>query len=58
MKALAGRPQDDQDIQGMVIVQGESLDWDYCLQVANELGEAIGQDLAERIGKFRDDKVS
>jgi len=54
MKVLAGRPQDEQDLQGLVVVQGETLDWDYCLQMAANLGEAIGQDLASRVRTLRE----
>jgi hypothetical protein len=53
MKVLAGRPQDDQDIQGLVIAQGKHLDWNYCLQLAAELGEALGQDLVARISAWQ-----
>jgi hypothetical protein len=53
MKVLAGRPQDAQDVQGLVIAQGDSLDWDYCLRVASDLGEAIGHDLAARVSELR-----
>jgi hypothetical protein len=49
MKLLAGRPKDDQDIQGLVIAQGKELDWDYCLQLAVNLGEAVGEDLETRL---------
>jgi hypothetical protein len=53
MKILAGRPQDDQDLCGLVIAQGDKLDWEYCIRVADELGEAIGQDLAGQVRKLR-----
>lgn len=53
MKVLAGRPQDDQDVRGLVIAQGDRLDWEYCLRVGGELGEAIGQDLVGRIRILR-----
>jgi hypothetical protein len=53
MKVLAGRPQDEQDLQGLVIAQGEFLDWDYCLRVAADLGEAIDQPLVSRIQSLR-----
>lgn len=53
MKALAGRPRDDQDLQGMVIAQGAYLDWDYCESTAADLGEALGIDLAARIRALR-----
>lgn len=53
MKALAGRPQDDQDLRGMLIAQSQRMDWKYCLQTATQLGEAVGQDLASKIRRFR-----
>ena len=53
MKVLAGRPQDDQDVQGLVIAQGKHLDWNYCLHLAAELGEALGQDLVARISAWQ-----
>jgi hypothetical protein len=53
MKVLAGRPQDDQDVRGLVIAQGERLDWEYCLHLAAELSEALGQDLVGRISTLR-----
>lgn len=53
MKALAGRPRDDQDLRGLVIAQGEHLDWAYCERVAAELGEALGINLAGRIRALR-----
>ena len=53
MKVLAGRPQDEQDIDGLIVAQGERLDWEYCLSLAEQLGEAIGQDLALRIKRLR-----
>jgi hypothetical protein len=49
MKTLAGRPRDDQDVQGILAARGNQLDWEYCLSVAGELGEAVGQDLATRV---------
>jgi hypothetical protein len=54
MKILAGRPQDDQDVRGLITAQGEQLDWDYCLRVAGALGEALDQDLVGRVSKLRD----
>jgi predicted nucleotidyltransferase len=49
MKVMAGRPQDDQDVRGLVLAHGDRLDWDYCRKVAAELGEALGQDLVGRV---------
>ncbi len=53
MKTLAGRPQDDQDIAGLLVAQRDHLDWDYCEQTAKELGEALAQDLLTRIRMLR-----
>jgi predicted nucleotidyltransferase len=54
MKTLAGRPRDDQDVQGIMVVHAADLDWDYCLRVAAELGEALDQNLVGRIRQLRD----
>jgi predicted nucleotidyltransferase len=48
MKVLAGRPQDEQDLAGIVARQ-PNLDWEYCVDLGAQLGEAIGQDLVGRI---------
>jgi predicted nucleotidyltransferase len=53
MKALAGRPQDEQDLQGLAIARGQQMDWNYCLNTASELGTALDQDLAGRIRALR-----
>jgi hypothetical protein len=53
MKVLAGRPQDEQDLRALVVAQGEHLDWDYCLRLAAELGEAIDQPLVSQIESLR-----
>lgn len=53
MKVLAGRPQDEQELRGLVIAQGDRLDWDYCLKLAVDLGEALGHDLVGRICALR-----
>lgn len=54
MKLLAGRPQDDQDVKGIVHAVGTSLDWDYCLRVAQQLEQAVGIDMVESIRRLRD----
>jgi hypothetical protein len=58
LKVLAGRPQDQEDIQGIVIAQGDRLDWDYCLNTASRLEEAIGQDLVATIRTLRREQSS
>jgi hypothetical protein len=53
MKLLAGRPRDQQDVEGIVLVHGTELDWDYCMTTATELGKAIDQDIASQVAKLR-----
>lgn len=53
MKALAGRPQDDEDIRGLVAAAQASIDWGRCLAVAEALGSAIDLDIAARLRAAR-----
>lgn len=53
MKALAGRPQDDQDILGIIALKGADIDWENCLHRARELGAAIDVDVAGRLDTLR-----
>lgn len=53
MKALAGRPQDEQDIRGLVAAQRDAIDWPACLDVAEKLGAAIDVDIAGRLRTAR-----
>jgi hypothetical protein len=54
MKALAGRPQDEADIRGLVDLHRESIDWTRCLATATALGSAIDIDIAGRLRAARD----
>lgn len=54
MKALAARPQDEQDLRGMLIAQGDRIDWRYCLKVARELSSEVDQDLVGYLIRLRD----
>lgn len=53
LKTLAGRPQDLQDVRGIVDIQGGKLDWQYCLAAAKRLESAVDIDLVEQIEHFR-----
>lgn len=53
MKALAGRPQDEQDIRGIIDLHGKSIDWTQCLATAAALGEAVDVDIATRLQDAR-----
>jgi hypothetical protein len=55
MKALAGRPQDDIDIRGLVAAQRDTIDWSRCLSLAESLGAAIDLDIASRLRTARDE---
>jgi predicted nucleotidyltransferase len=53
MKALAGRPQDEEDIRGLVATCGDTIDWHRCLAVAEALGSAVDIDIAGRLRSAR-----
>jgi predicted nucleotidyltransferase len=53
MKALAGRPQDEADIAGIIEKRSAALDWDYCLAVASQLDSVVDFDLLEKIKHYR-----
>ena len=53
MKVLAGRPQDDQEIAGMIAIQGSSIDWAYCESVARQLAEVMEMDLVLMIQRLQ-----
>jgi hypothetical protein len=54
MKSFAGRPRDDDDVRGIIVAQGERLDWQYCEQTAAKLGESVDIDILSRIRELRD----
>ena len=53
MKALAGRPQDEQDIRGLIAAQRDTIDWPGCLALAEQLGAAVDIDVAGRLRSAR-----
>ena len=53
MKILAGRRQDDQDIDGILEVQREQFDWQYCSVVGQQLQDALGMDIAVRVALLK-----
>lgn len=53
LKVLAGRPRDDDDITRIVARHGDALDWDYLLQTAEALQEAVSQDIMSPLKKLR-----
>ena len=53
MKLMAGRTQDIGDVEGIVEHQRESIDWDYCVEIAGQLQEAFDFDLLEAVQQLR-----
>ena len=53
MKMLAGRPRDTDDVTQILLRQGDALNWDYVLQTARHLQEAIGHDIAAQLERLR-----
>jgi hypothetical protein len=53
MKALAGRPQDDEDIRGLVAARRGAINWPACLSLTERLGAAIDVDIAGRLRAAR-----
>jgi hypothetical protein len=53
LKLLAGRPRDTDDVQGIVARNCSSLDWDYLLETARLLQEAVAQDLVSPLLRMR-----
>ena len=49
MKVMAGRPQDQSDVQGIIATNHGTFDWDYCIEIANQLQEAFDFDLTGAI---------
>ncbi|MEM9645335.1 MAG: hypothetical protein AAF989_10100, partial [Planctomycetota bacterium] len=53
LKVLAGRPQDLQDVDGIVNVQADQLDWEYCISIAKRLEEAVSVDLVQQLERLQ-----
>ena len=56
MKVLAGRPQDQQDVDGIARAHRDELEWTYCLNTAKLLEEALDIDLVQRIEDLRSEE--
>jgi hypothetical protein len=53
LKIIAERPRDIDDAKGIVERQGTALDWKYVLHMAEQLEEALGQDLMPQLRGLR-----
>jgi predicted nucleotidyltransferase len=53
MKLLAGRPRDTDDVRKIVLRQGAALDWNYLLEVGQQLQQAVDQDLLTELQQLQ-----
>ena len=53
MKLMAGRTQDASDVKGIVELRKDTIDWDYCIEIAGQLQEAFDFDLVEAIQNLK-----
>lgn len=54
MKTLAGRPRDVEDVERMVALRHDELDWDYLFSTAEQLQKAVDHDLLGPLRKLRE----
>jgi len=54
MKLLANRPQDISDVNGILALSRDAIDWSYCEEMAGLLGEASEVDLVSSLLRLRD----
>ncbi len=52
MKLMAGRHQDIQDVDGIVAISRDSIDWRYCHSMASQLQAALDIDLVALVAKL------
>lgn len=55
MKLLASRPRDTDDVRNIMLRHGPTLDWDYLLDVGQQLQEAVDQDLLSELHRLKAD---
>jgi len=56
MKSIAGRPEDWIDVRGVIVVQGNKLDWPYVVASLEELAElAPIAEVVERLEQLREE---
>ena len=53
MKLMAGRTQDLSDVEGIVELNRDAIDWRYCNELAGLLDEATQGDLAKSLASLR-----
>ena len=53
MKLMAGRTQDVSDVKGIVELRKDTIDWDYCIEIAGQLQEAFDFDLVKAIQNLK-----
>ncbi len=55
MKLLAGRPRDIDDVRNILLRQGAALDWNYLLEIGEQLQQAVDQDLLSELHRLQAD---
>ena len=53
MKMMAGRSQDIGDVNGIVEICQDTIDWNYCIEIAGQLQETLDFDLVEAIRNLK-----
>ncbi len=53
MKLLAGRPRDTDDVRNILLRQGPALDWNYLLEIGQQLQQAVDQDLLTELQQLQ-----
>jgi len=53
LKLLAGRPRDTEDVTAIVLRQGNQIDWDYLVEMGEQLQQAVDQDLMLQLNELR-----
>lgn len=55
MKLLASRPRDTDDVRNIMLRQGPALDWNYLLEIGQQLQQAVDQDLLSELQRLKID---
>jgi len=48
------RPQDNQDIAGVIAVHRDAIDWTYCESVAAQLEQVMEMDLVKIVSQLQE----
>jgi hypothetical protein len=54
MKLFAGRPRDIEDVEGILALRHDEIDWNYLQKNAEGLGEMVGMDLITQLRQMKE----